>query len=274
MVSSAPHPTGAGGKQPIAMTLSPNPPLPTTSMNVTEPTGNLNLMKMLVDTIIISNTRFRKLNLHRQRRQLDMNLSQPVSEDENETPILDLNSFSSLPVTSEQNPVCPCTQPSQPLPNLAPPPNRSGLNSIAISSHPTEHTSINNAPQVLPIEWQNLVTGNTVQALTSDPISAKLSVIDYQNIGPIYIANDLTKNKHQLDMSDVPNAILQMAYNKIYIPLSMMTTSALSKIHSNDNLKYHKIPFGNSVGKQSLNEASFPAEDSLTETMFFQSYRN
>jgi len=59
-------------------------------------------------------------------------------------------------------------------------------------------------------------------------------------------------------MNDIPNAILQMAYNKIHIPLSMLTTLALSKIWSNDNLKYHKIPFGNGVGKQSLDISSFP----------------
>src|SRR5882724_21741 len=61
--------------------------------------------------------------------------------------------------------------------------------------------------------------------------------------------------------------------NKIYVPLSMLTTSALSKIHGNDNLKYHKIPFGNGVGKQCLDESSFPL-DSLSETTFFQAYRN
>src|SRR5882724_7164332 len=103
---------------------------------------------------------------------------------------------------------------------------------------------------------------------------AKSSFVDYQNLGPIYSANDLAKNKHQLDMSDVPNAVLQMAYNKMYILLSMLTTSALNKICSNNNLKYRKIPFGNGIGKQSLDEASFPAENSLTETTFFQSYRN
>jgi len=69
------------------------------------------------------------------------------------------------------------------------------------------------------------------------------------------------------------NAVLQMAYNKMYILLSMLTTSALNKICSNNNLKYRKIPFGNGIGKQSLDEASFPAENSLTETTFFQSYQ-
>jgi len=63
-------------------------------------------------------------------------------------------------------------------------------------------------------------------------------VIDYQHLSPIYSTEDLAKNKHQLDMTDVPNAILQMVYNKIYIPLLMLMTSALSKICSNDNLKF------------------------------------
>ena len=75
-------------------------------------------------------------------------------------------------------------------------------------------------------------------------------------------------------MTDIPNAILQMAYNKLYVPLSMLTTSALSKIQMNNNLKFRKIPFGNGIGKQSLDESSFPLEDLLTETYFFQAYRN
>jgi len=75
-------------------------------------------------------------------------------------------------------------------------------------------------------------------------------------------------------MTDIPNSILQMAYNKLYIPLSMLTTPALSKIHMNDNLKFCKIPFGNGIGKQSLDEASFPSENTLTVTTFLQAYRN
>jgi len=62
--------------------------------------------------------------------------------------------------------------------------------------------------------------------------------------------------------------------NKLYIPLSMLTTAALSKIRTNDCLKFRKIPFGNGIGKQSLDESSFPSEDSLTETTFLQAYRN
>ena len=42
----------------------------------------------------------------------------------------------------------------------------------------------------------------------------------------------------------------------------------------NNNLKFCKIPFGNGIGKQSLDKASFLSEDSLTETSFLPAYRN
>ena len=72
----------------------------------------------------------------------------------------------------------------------------------------------------------------------------------------------------------IPNAILQMAYLKLFILLSMLTSSSLIKIWANDGLKYHKIPFGNSAGKQSLDESIFPPEDSLLESLFLQAYCN
>src|SRR5882724_5810624 len=75
-------------------------------------------------------------------------------------------------------------------------------------------------------------------------------------------------------MTRIPNAILQMAYLKLYIPLLMLTTAALSKVHSNDGLKYHKIPFGNGSGRQSLDETLFPPETSLSESLFLQAYCN
>jgi len=82
------------------------------------------------------------------------------------------------------------------------------------------------------------------------------------------------KNKHQLNMTRIPNTVLQMAYLKLYILLLMLTTAALSKIRSNDGLKYHKIPFSNGAGKQSLDESLFPPESSLSESLFLQAYRN
>jgi len=65
-----------------------------------------------------------------------------------------------------------------------------------------------------------------------------------------------------------------MAYLKLYIPLSMLMTSASSNICSNDRLKYYKILFSNGAGWQSLDESLFPSDNSLSESFFLQAYHN
>jgi len=72
----------------------------------------------------------------------------------------------------------------------------------------------------------------------TDSLISKSPAINYQSLGLIYTAEDLAKNKHQLNMTHMLNAILQMAYNKVYVPLTMLTSATLTKIHNNDNLKY------------------------------------
>src|SRR5882724_9185406 len=109
---------------------------------------------------------------------------------------------------------------------------------------------------------------------TSSSQAMSLANIDYQNLAPIPCYGDMSKNKQQLDNMKLPNAILQMDFLKLYIPLSMLTTSALTKIQANDGLKYHKIPYGNGAGKQSLNKTIFPAENILSKSLFLQAYHN
>ena len=67
---------------------------------------------------------------------------------------------------------------------------------------------------------------------------------------------------------------LQMAYLKLFIPLSLLTTAVLDRIQFNDGLKFHKILFGNGAGKHSLDTSLFPTELSLSELEFWQAYRN
>jgi len=135
-----------------------------------------------------------------------------MSDDEEESPILDLGPVLAIPVTSAQNPMILDVQYIQ---DSATPPEASGPNLTTISSCPTD--------------WQSIVSGIADPAHAPDQSPAKSAVVNYQSLSPIYSTDDVTKNKHQLDMTDVPNAILQMAYNKIYILLSMLMTSALSK---------------------------------------------
>ena len=141
------------------------------------------------------------------------------------------------------------TQSPQQPSSLAPAPSTSSPNSSAINPCPSilAPLPMANMSLDLPNAWQNIVTGNVNQAQVADLVISKTLTINYQSLGLIYTAEDLAKNKHQLNMTNVPNAILQMAYNKVYIPLMMLTTATLTKICSNDTLKYQKIPWHWSV---------------------------
>ena len=85
-------------------------------------------------------------------------------------------------------------------------------------------------------------------ALAAD-VPSKNTHVNYHSLGPIYGPEQVAENKQLLDMTDILNTILQMAYNKLYSPLSMLTMLALSRIQTNDNLKFWKIPFGNGLSK-------------------------
>ena len=77
-----------------------------------------------------------------------------------------------------------------------------------------------------------------------------------------------------MDARTIPNLILQMAFLKLYIPLSLLTTTTLDKLHFNDGLKYQKILFGNGAGKYTLDISLFPNELPLSESEFWQAYCN
>ena len=79
---------------------------------------------------------------------------------------------------------------------------------------------------------------------------------------------------YHLDSPGIPNALLQMAFNRLFIPLSMLTAATMDHIKYNCNLKYHKIVLNNGAGEYSLDESSFPEELTLNESEFWQAYRN
>jgi len=81
----------------------------------------------------------------------------------------------------------------------------------------------------------------------------------------IYNFDDIVSNLYHLDSLGIPNSLLQMAFNKIFIPLSMLTATSMDH---NWSLKYHKIIFGNGAGKYSLSESSFPDKLSLNKSEF------
>ena len=58
------------------------------------------------------------------------------------------------------------------------------------------------------------------------------------------------------------------------IPLSLLTTASLDRIQLGLNLKFRRISFGINTGISTIDESLFPNEDSLSESDFWQMYKN
>jgi len=65
-----------------------------------------------------------------------------------------------------------------------------------------------------------------------------------------------------------------MVLNRVFIPLSMLTTVALNNIETNQDVKYKRLTYGSGMGKTFLDECSFPPEDQLSDFEFSQAYTN
>ncbi|KAF8586172.1 hypothetical protein K439DRAFT_1557345 [Ramaria rubella] len=205
----------------------------------------LEILKDLIARTELNNVRIKKLNRLRQILRDDPNHTDPVSDDDEEDPLPIVSSYMRTNV--------PPSSPPNPDPLFSHP---QGLSSVALGKRPAS-----NAPGTTPVDWRSLMSH-------SNP-----TPIDYHSLPPIFSDSALTKEL-KLHVTSIPASILQMAFNKLYIPLFMLTTSTLNRIRNNENLKFKKIPFGDGAGKQSLDESQFPLESSLTVSLFFQSYRN
>ena len=159
---------------------------------------------------------------------------------------------------------------NQPICPLGMEPTTQVLPASGVDNSMTAQAAAANLSNAMDFIWQRSVVGNVDPASTAGSPMAKLTPPDFHSLGLIYQFNEVSKNKQQLDMTKIPNVILQMAYLKLYILLSMHATSPLTKIQSNYGIKYHKIPWGNGAGHQSLDESIFPAKNSLSECLFLQ----
>jgi len=209
-----------------------------------------------------------------------------VSDDEDEDTVPDLLTFEqmalSFPSQQQQSgpsapqgadqlpgtePTLPDTQPHTQGPSLSDPSPPGPLLNISppaiVGPNPSN-----------PIDWSSVmqqVQPTTLPTNAAPPIPS-VFLDDFTNTGPIFTFDMVKDSDYKIDLNDIPATILQMAYNKLFIPLSLLTTSSLQHIQFNDNLKFHKILFGNGVGKHLLYVSTFPPESALTESEFWQAY--
>jgi len=89
----------------------------------------------------------------------------------------------------------------------------------------------------------------------ADPVALPLSPLSFPLSEKIFTAKVATFSLKS-DPSVLPDSLLQMAQSRLFIPLSMLTMSALNRIETNQNVKYKCLTYGLGIGKTFLDEMS------------------
>src|SRR5882724_4460948 len=134
-------------------------------------------------------------------------------------------------------------------------------------------------PGLSPAEWSELISRAQTDGLPHAVPLATISMPPHSSLSdPLPPAKIFTMETACFSLDPEPGAIpdylLQMALNCVFIPLSMLTTVALNNIETNQDVKYKCLTYGSGVGKTFLDKSSFPSEDQLSNFKFSQAYTN
>ena len=55
-------------------------------------------------------------------------------------------------------------------------------------------------------------------------------IVDQQNLMHVFTDESALKNSHDVEMDVLPDAVVHMMQNRVFIPLSLLTTTALDHI--------------------------------------------
>src|SRR5882724_407707 len=211
---------------------------------------------------------------------------EPVSSDEEELPV---------PITSVPIPAVPqvSNEISIPIGVSQPAPDSSTTVPGIINMHvstvspplstlvppPQSLPQIVPTPSLSPADWSALISKAQTDGLphavplTSVPMPQSPVLSDPLPLSKIFTVES---SCFSLDPEPgaIPDCLLQMALNRVFIPLSMLTTVALNNIEINQDMKYKCLTNGSGMGKTFLDKCSFPSEDQLSDFEFSQAYTN
>ena len=194
----------------------------------------------------------------------------PISSDEEELQI----PINSVPVILPL-PSPPATGPSnEPITTQAP------LVPFAAKVIPIDeaHIATPAAPPTTPVlttsEWSLLIakaqSGDfpcTMQGQVHEPNAASPSAPLAACHPEVFTAGAVTFSLKP-QPGALPDCLIQMALNHVFIPLSMLTTCLLNDIEMNQDVKYKCIQYGSGAGKIFLDKTSFPTEEDLSDFEF------
>ena len=109
----------------------------------------------------------------------------------------------------------------------------SGMNSTLLAVPPQPGMVASAVSSALAIDWVSLLedaqNGLNNPMPSAGPLLLKPTV-DWASLGPAFLDLNVVQNEAELDPSGFPDALLMMMHLKLFIPLSMLTSSAISCI--------------------------------------------
>jgi len=209
----------------------------------------------------------RRLNTEKQSRHENPAHLNPILSNEEELHV-HMSSMPILPLLPSPPPTGPNievpTVNSQPA--LAPD-NQGQDNKVHIPTLPHAATDpINPAglpapPFLTPAEWSTLISKAQTGVVPTPngkplpkPNSASLSAPTPLSRNKVFMA-DVATFSLDPEPGALPDCLIQMALNHIFIPLSMLRTVSLNNIKTNQDMKYIHITYGSGAGKTFLDEA-------------------
>jgi len=136
--------------------------------------------------------------------------------------------------------------PKKPGSGTGPPPNPSGSNPRpsqalpipTVASFATQGTALHPAPQ--NVDWTSILAGMN---LAHTGGSFRFDEAYYElGCDRTCLDDEARKNEHEMNPSGIPDTLFMMGHLKLFIPISMLTTSSIARIRYNNNLKFKKIP--------------------------------
>src|SRR6266481_7452506 len=222
----------------------------------------------------------RRINANKQARREDTMHTLTVSEDEEEVVLPARVVLSALPHSDEgggPSGSAPNAQaPNSSSPPVDNPPNDPTLPPQGPPLPPGADTSSGALAIVKPNPWASFMASmsnpNSPFGLMSSGSGS--ASVDLQNLGQIFTNDAANQNVMDLEPTTLLDAIMHMAHSHIFIPLSLLTASSLECIELNQNMKFCRIAFVNEAGKTTIDESTFPNEDSMSQSNFWQAYMN
>ncbi|KAF8590657.1 hypothetical protein K439DRAFT_1505095 [Ramaria rubella] len=127
------------------------------------------------------------------------------------------------------------------------------------NSNPTLSPSAHTTTPLLPNDTSIPPPNNSMLSLTT-------------MTKPFAFADDVAKKNKQLEMLEmIPDQILTMVRERVYVPLSFFLADSLDRIRLDQDLKSHKSI---SRGIHIYNPDQFPSEEDLDQVQFQQAYHN